>query len=355
MLTDRNIAFFLDVDGLRLKTEHYEEALNQLENMGTILYGKIYGCGERKHKAICHDADMKGYRLERVKRVKRRGRREFDNRIFVDVVDVVCSTPAIDTVCIVSQPCDMVYLYSYLRGRGIKIIALDNVDDPSHAFIDEIMDLGLIYEIKLPREKKPHEERPRTSEHSENVDELLREIEYLRAALQEKERQTAAAVYNEPAAAEAAVVREEEEETVREEESPLYETPAEETAEEPAEETIPQPEQTAEEPVEETVADDSEQIEEEPLEETAEEEQPAEEEPQTEPDDGYREAKELLDMAVAEKEEESMAETPDGKRVPRASYAPQNDSDLIRKIEEIRKGSADQTPENLLDRSEGVV
>ena len=147
MLTDRNIAFFIDVDGLRIKTENYQMAIDQLQSMGTILHGKLYGCGERKHKAICKEAEIKGYKMERAKRIKRRGRKEFDNRIFVDVVDTVCTTPAVDAVCIASPSCDMVYLYSYLRAKGIKIIALDNVDEAGKAFIDEFLDIGVELEI----------------------------------------------------------------------------------------------------------------------------------------------------------------------------------------------------------------
>ncbi len=150
MLQNRHIAFFIDVDNAALSDVHYNNVIEQLCDMGEILSGKIYGAGERKHKRIFADADQHGYRIERPMRNKRRGRREFDNRIFVDVVDAVNSCAAIDAVCIVAQPCDMVYLYSYLRSRGIKIIALDNADEASCAFVDEVIDLGKLVHLKLP-------------------------------------------------------------------------------------------------------------------------------------------------------------------------------------------------------------
>ena len=114
MLKDRHIAFFIDVDNVGLKSDNYFNVIEQLNGMGTILSGKIYGAGERKHKDIFADAQLHGYKVERPMRIKRRGRKEFDSRIFVDVVDAVTRTPAIDAVCIVAQPTDLVYLYSYL-------------------------------------------------------------------------------------------------------------------------------------------------------------------------------------------------------------------------------------------------
>ena len=87
MLKNRNIAFFIDVDNVGLKSDNYANVIEQLQGMGTILSGKIYGAGERKHKEIYADAELHGYRIERPMRVKRRGRKDFDPRIYVDVVD----------------------------------------------------------------------------------------------------------------------------------------------------------------------------------------------------------------------------------------------------------------------------
>ena len=204
MLRDRNIAFFIDVDNMGLTSQQYANVIEQLNAMGTVLSGKIYGAGERKHKEIYADADLKGYTMARPMRVKRRGRKDFDARIFVDAVDAVAHVPAIDAVCIVAQPTDLVHLYSYLRSHGIKIIALDNADEPSNAFVDEVIDLGVVYEIKPPKKAAPAakkaapakaapapkaepakaEPAPEKKSDAEDelarTDELLREIERLR-------------------------------------------------------------------------------------------------------------------------------------------------------------------------------
>ena len=257
MLRDRNIAFFIDVDNVGLKSENYANILEQLNGMGTVLTGKVYGAGERKHKEIYDDAELRGYRMERPMRIKRRGRKDFDARIFVDVVDAVNKAPAIDAVCIIAESTDLVYLYSYLHSRGIKIIALDNADEASNAFIDEVIDSGLVVELKLPKTKpatktaaKPAEEpasapvkeQPQASAQGiDRTDELLKEIERLRS---------------------------------------LAATPAEEPKAEPVAKPAP-----VEEPVVEAPA----------------------------------------------------AEPAQEKAAPRAAYTPANDSDLIRRIEDLRR------------------
>lgn len=316
MLTDRNIAFFIDIDGLRIKTENYQSAIDQLQGMGTILHGKLYGCGERKHKAICKEAELKGYKMERAKRIKRRGRKEFDNRIFVDVVDTVCTTPAVDAVCIASPSCDMVYLYSYLRAKGIKIIALDNVDEAGKAFIDEFLDIGV--ELETPKERvyKQRAAEPRTTNND-----LLREIESLKAIVAD---QTPQETVIREVVREVPVQQEEQQEPV-----------IEEVAEEPAAEAV------EEEPEQEAVDEAKELLEKYYAVASGEEQAEATEEEM---------AEEIIEEEVIDEE------TGEVKVVRRkVAYAPHNDSDLIRKIEEIRKGGQSDVPEDLAEHIKKIL
>lgn len=184
MLRNRNIAFFIDVDNMDLSVEHFENVLQQLGAMGTIISGKVYGAGERKHKAIHAAAQLKGYKLERQMRIKRRGRKDFDSRIFVDVVDAVNQAPGLDAVCIIACKSDMVYLYSYLRSRGVKVIAVDNLDEAGNALIDEVIDLGRVQVIKLPKKAAKPAVQPAAPAQPDRTEELLREIERLRAQQQ---------------------------------------------------------------------------------------------------------------------------------------------------------------------------
>lgn len=340
MLKDRHIAFFIDVDNVALKSENYFNVMDQLNSMGTVLFGKIYGAGERKHKEIYADAALRGYKTERPMRIKRRGRKEFDSRIFVDVVDSLQRAPAIDAVCIVACPTDLVYLYSYLRSRGIKIIALDNADDASCSFVDEVVDLGVVYELKLPNSAGkavkpaavaavPQQEAPRTAEvqSADRTDELLKEIERLRA---EASTQRAARP-EQPAQPQAAPQGEPEVQPDAQQEA----QPQPETPEQPAEETVEEPAPQA------NIVDEArsllERIDE--LKKQTEQERPAQSAPQQEPQ--AKEPEQEPEQVAAPQSFEPVAQ-PQPEPVPQP--APQaapvaNDSDLIKRIEEIRRDS----------------
>lgn len=92
-------------------------------------------------------------------------------------MDEVLSNGNIDAVCIVAARADMVPLYSRLHKLGVKIVALDNVDDESLAFVDEVLDIGLVDVIKLPK-PAPHAAAPETIEKAEEtVPDVQNEVE----------------------------------------------------------------------------------------------------------------------------------------------------------------------------------
>ena len=177
MLKELNIALFADADNCGLEYSHFDNTLFQLNEMGNVVYGKIYGVSDRKHKEIINDINKFGFDMALVMRVKKRGSKVFDNRILIDVMDEVLSNGNIDAVCIVAARADMVPLYSRLHKLGVKIVALDNVDDESLAFVDEVLDIGLVDVIKLPK-PAPHAAAPETIEKAEEtVPDVQNEVE----------------------------------------------------------------------------------------------------------------------------------------------------------------------------------
>ena len=168
MLKELNIALFADADNCGLEYSHFDNTLFQLNEMGNVVYGKIYGVSDRKHKEIINDINKFGFDMAPVMRVKKRGSKVFDNRILIDVMDEVLSNGNIDAVCIVAARADMVPLYSRLHKLGVKIVALDNVDDESLAFVDEVLDIGLVDVIKLPK-PATHAAAPETNEKTEET------------------------------------------------------------------------------------------------------------------------------------------------------------------------------------------
>ncbi len=148
MLKGKNVALFIDVDNCSLDFNHFDNAVNYIKEANTLIYGKVYGVSDKKNKEIIEGAAKLGLDTACPMRKNKRGAKMFDSRIIVDVLDTVLSYSHIDSVCIIAAPADMVYFYSKLRAYGISVIALDNVDDDSLVFIDDIIDIGYVEAIK---------------------------------------------------------------------------------------------------------------------------------------------------------------------------------------------------------------
>ncbi len=201
MLTDRKLAVFIDVDNANMTAENFQTALDELTRRGTIVYGKVYGLSERKHKEIITKANDLAFDLASVMRIKKRGSKPVDTRIFIDAMDVVYSYPNVDAIVVLTGTGDLVPLYSKMRALDIKVLALGNADEQSLHFVDEVLDLGILGEEKPKTEKpaakaaapaaevvsKPQAkaEEPASEEtHAENLDEkeILDQIEKLKSS-----------------------------------------------------------------------------------------------------------------------------------------------------------------------------
>ncbi|MCM1043294.1 MAG: NYN domain-containing protein [Corallococcus sp.] len=154
MLANKNIAVFIDVDNCGLEYEHYENALNEVSQFGNVVSVKLYGVSDKKHRDILVDANSQGFDVTMPMRVKKRGSKVFDVRIAVDVVETVITSPAVDAVAILAAPTDMVYLYRLLKKYNVSIISLDNADEDSMKLVDETIDVGKVEPIKPPVKRK---------------------------------------------------------------------------------------------------------------------------------------------------------------------------------------------------------
>ncbi len=182
MENDKNIALFIDLDNCNINTTYFENAVEELKLRGNIVYGKVYGVSDRKHVAIISRANSYGFDTTTPMRVKKRGSKVFDPRIFVDVMETVY-TQNVNTVCVIAAPADMVYLYSKLHRKGISVIALDNADEESREFIDDVIDIGIVDVLKAPRKSSgkytvgdmilPADKREAETDYGENTESLL--------------------------------------------------------------------------------------------------------------------------------------------------------------------------------------
>lgn len=191
MLRDRKIAVFIDVDNSALDCDSYEKVMEQICEMGEIVCGTIYGASERKHKKVIEQGLGKGYAIQQPMRNRRRVRKVFDDRIFVDVATLVACNKEVDAVAVVSAPADLVYLFAYLRRLGLQVIAGDNLDEQSAALANAVVVLGKNEKpaVKATPKKAPKKpavkvvsaEEPVSDSAEDRTEALLREINRLRA------------------------------------------------------------------------------------------------------------------------------------------------------------------------------
>ena len=258
----RKIALFIDIDNTALTVEQFDNVIDQIFNSGSVLYGKIYGAVDRKHKEIIEFAQSKGFDMAPVMRVKKRGSRVLDPRVLLDALEMTVTNNNIDAVAIVCAPGDMVPLFAKLREYGVYIMANGDLDEESLYFVDETINLEGIREqdeISLIDDL--------TDDFFENADDSFPYVSRRR---------------EEPA-------EEEEEEPEEEQEAPQEQSAEEDNAHEPAKVEEEEPEEEQEAPQEqsaeeENVHEPAEVEEEEPEEEQeAPQEQSAEEENANEP------------------------------------------------------------------------
>ena len=142
----RKIALFIDIDNTALTVEQFDNVIDQIFNSGSVLYGKIYGAVDRKHKEIIEFAQSKGFDMAPVMRVKKRGSRVLDPRVLLDALEMTVTNNNIDAVAIVCAPGDMVPLLAKLREYGVYIMANGDLDEESLYFVDETINLEGIRE-----------------------------------------------------------------------------------------------------------------------------------------------------------------------------------------------------------------
>ena len=304
----RKIALFIDIDNTALTVEQFDNVIDQIFNSGSVLYGKIYGAVDRKHKEIIEFAQSKGFDMAPVMRVKKRGSRVLDPRVLLDALEMTVTNNNIDAVAIVCAPGDMVPLFAKLREYGVYIMANGDLDEESLYFVDETINLegireqdeiSLIDDLTDDFFENADDSFPYVSRRREEPAEVEEEEpEEEQEAPQEQSAEEDNA--NEPA-------EEEEEEPEEEQEAPQEQSAEEDNANEPAEVEEEEPEEEQEAPQEQSAEEDNanepaEDKEEEPVEEQeAPQEQSAEEENVHEPAENKEEEPEVpAEQAEAE-------------------------------------------------------
>ena len=243
----RKIALFIDIDNTALTVEQFDNVIDQIFNSGSVLYGKIYGAVDRKHKEIIEFAQSKGFDMAPVMRVKKRGSRVLDPRVLLDALEMTVTNNNIDAVAIVCAPGDMVPLFAKLREYGVYIMANGDLDEESLYFVDETINLegireqdeiSLIDDLTDDFFENADDSFPYVSRRREEpAEDKEEEPEEEQEAPQEQSAEEDNA--NEPAEVE-------EEEPEEEQEAPQEQSAEEENVHEPAENKEEEPEVPAE-------------------------------------------------------------------------------------------------------------
>ena len=254
----RKIALFIDIDNTALTVEQFDNVIDQIFNSGSVLYGKIYGAVDRKHKEIIEFAQSKGFDMAPVMRVKKRGSRVLDPRVLLDALEMTVTNNNIDAVAIVCAPGDMVPLFAKLREYGVYIMANGDLDEESLYFVDETINLEGIREqdeISLIDDL--------TDDFFENADDSFPYVSRRReepAEVEEEEPEEEQEAPQEQSAEEENAhesAEEEEEEPEEEQEAPQEQSAEEDNANEPAEEEEEEPEEEQEAPQEQSAEEEN--------------------------------------------------------------------------------------------------
>ena len=143
MNNQNRIALFVDIDNMPLGKQHIDRIISQLEESGEIAYAKFYGVTDRRHRDIICDIAARGFEMAPPVNPKKRGSTKvFDNRILVDLCELVFTNTSVSSVAIVANPTNLVHLFARLKREDVGIYACDNLDDDSLAFVDEILHFG---------------------------------------------------------------------------------------------------------------------------------------------------------------------------------------------------------------------
>ncbi|MBE5749139.1 MAG: NYN domain-containing protein, partial [Clostridiales bacterium] len=103
MVNQKRIALFVDIDNMPLNKKHVDNIITQLEKSGEIVYAKIYGVTDRRHREIICDAVARGFEtVPPVYPTRRGSTKVFDIRILVDLCELFATNKSIDGVAIVA-------------------------------------------------------------------------------------------------------------------------------------------------------------------------------------------------------------------------------------------------------------
>ncbi|MCL2177628.1 MAG: NYN domain-containing protein [Firmicutes bacterium] len=124
-------ALLVDVDNVTVSAELLDSIIHQCELQGNIIYGKVYGYSDRRHRKLLPIINTRGFETASTMASKKGKRSVLDLRIVVDAVRLACQNESITAFCLVTGDGDLVPLIVMLKSFGKYVVGgfLNNSDN----------------------------------------------------------------------------------------------------------------------------------------------------------------------------------------------------------------------------------
>lgn len=124
-----------DVDNAKIAPDDLKKVIKKLEAMGSVIYIKLYGVGEKKLKEFSEIISGRCCDVAPILRSKQKSRKSvMDIRIIVDAIKLA-ERGAADSFAIIAGDGDFGYMLSALKAMG-KFVAGKFNSDANMSFLD---------------------------------------------------------------------------------------------------------------------------------------------------------------------------------------------------------------------------
>lgn len=194
MEKNKKIALLADVDNIKIDFDGFLQVIDEIEQYGEIIYGKLYGFSDRKHRAFVNYVAQKGLDTASVMRLKKRNKSQLDIRIIIDAVDLALTNEEIDCFAIITGEGDVVPLISTLKSKGKFVLGgFPGGEDNASVCHAEITIPAPAGTEATPKKEAPVEEAPvvENVQPVKTLEELQREFEAEEEMVEEEVTQEA--------------------------------------------------------------------------------------------------------------------------------------------------------------------
>ena len=121
-MSERKIAFFVDLDNVDVTLQNFTEMLEKLQALGEIVYCKVYNFNLKRHADIGELVAKYGFLSAAL--VKENKKRKFDVRIAIDALKLAYTNEYVNTYALVAHNNGVPQLSGALKELGGQVIEI---------------------------------------------------------------------------------------------------------------------------------------------------------------------------------------------------------------------------------------